>query len=70
MDENSKGKTPRVRPKSSDTPRLVGDCENLLPYAWNNPMVIDEHKCSKVLREMSKAEKLRLSPEGEMPKKA
>ena len=49
---------------------LVGDCENLLPYAWNNPIVVDEYKCSKVLREMQRAEKQRLSPDGEEHKKA
>ena len=70
MSDNLKSRQPRPRQKTSDSTRLVGDCENLMPYAWNNPMVVDEHKCSKVLREMAKAEKLRLSPEGETPKKA
>ena len=47
---------------------LVGDCENLLPYAWNNPIVVDEHKCSKVLREIINAEKQRLSSESTQKK--
>ena len=52
----------REHRKNSAAPHLVGDCEDLLPYAWSNPMVVDEHKCSKVLREMSRAEKQRLDP--------
>ena len=68
MDDNLKNRQSRARQKNSEASHLVGDCENLMPYAWNNPMVVDEHKCSKVLREMDRAEKLRMAPESSQKK--
>ena len=62
--ENTKPKV-RIHSKSkaSSSSHLVGDCEDLLPYAWSNPIVVDEHKASKVLRDLTSAEKQRLSPQ-------
>lgn len=54
----------RVRIKK--TPRtqthLVGDCEDLLPYAWRTPPVFDPKKSSKVLKDLLQEEEERKRP--------
>lgn len=62
MDEKKKAKARRISElrKMVSAPHLVCDAEDLLPFAWRTPMVIDEHKCSKVLRELIAEENLRL----------
>ena len=55
-------KKSRNRIRKAVAHHLVCDCEDLLPYAWRNPMPIDTRKCSKVLRDMELAKIARLAP--------
>ncbi len=48
--------------KSIEKPKLVCDCEDLLPFAWRTPMVVEEKKRTKVLRDLAAEEKLRMQP--------
>lgn len=46
----------------ADAPRLVGDCEDLLPFAWRTPPDLQDRRPSKVLRDMEQARQLRTAP--------
>ncbi len=48
--------------KMAATPRLVCDCEDLLPFAWRTPLRLDGRRPSKVLRELAQQEALRNAP--------
>jgi len=48
--------------KIVDAPRLVCDSEDLLPFAWRTPPIVDGKRCTKILREMAAAEELRIHP--------
>lgn len=41
---------------------LVCDSEDLLPFAWRTPMVVDDKKCSKVLHTLAQEEQERNAP--------
>lgn len=41
---------------------LVCDCEDVLPFAWRTPPVVEKRRCSKVLTEMGEAAKERALP--------
>ncbi len=64
MQDNNKKARARIRElrKKVDSPHLVCDAEDLLPYAWRTPPVVDGRKCSKVLKQMAEAEEERLRP--------
>ena len=52
----------KLRKNAENEPHLVGDNEDLLPFAWRTPMIVDERKCSKVLRELTQEDQIRMRP--------
>lgn len=62
MQERKTGRTANARRKIANASRLVCDCEDLLPFAWRTPPIVESRHPSKVLRELAQAESLRTAP--------
>ena len=62
MEERKTARSASERRKNINASRLVCDCEDLLPFAWRTPPVVESRRPSKVLRELAQAEAARTAP--------